>query len=574
MSGGLSDRAEPGLGRAAHATMMREQPDANEQLVLSTMRAQEAAERAAAAQAAAEFDRARLFEHAGWGVAFVCDTDNRLLAVNPALAAMHGYTVDELVGAGLEVFCPPSARAQLAEDVRLLHEKGHHLFDGTHARKDGSVFPCLTEATRSTDRSGKRTASAYNFQDVSERTQLKARLAVSDRLAALDTMSAGVAHEINNPLTCNLTSIEYVTTELPVLLEDIKRVMPDGDPTWSDIEQRAEHLLAVLAEAQEGAHRIARIVATMKTFVRPLDQRFEVAELPKVLEAAMRICHDQCVQRAKLVADFRQVPRVRCNSGQLGQVFTNLLVNAMQAIAPGAPEANEIRVVLDTDAAGKVVVEVRDTGCGMSAQTIREMYDPFFTTKPVGVGTGLGLSISHGIVVAHDGEMTVESEVGKGTSFRIRLPPVEPTQKEGPGEPVPAPAASVVTARVLVIDDDENVGRALQRILGRHHQVVLLSSAGSAVALLDAGALFDVVFCDLMMPEMTGMDFHDWVTKHRPALCKRLVFITGGAVGTRSQEFIERMADPVVEKPFDRSVIAARIAKILESFEAAGKTGC
>ena len=208
----------------------------------------------------------------------------------------------------------------------------------------------------------------------------------------------------------------------------------------------------------------------------------------------------------------------------------------------------------------------------MSAQTIREMYDPFFTTKPVGVGTGLGLSISHGIVAAHDGEMTVESEVGKGTSFRIRLPPADATQKEGPGEP--APAASVVTARVLVIDDDENVGRALQRILARHHQVVLLSSAESAVALLDAGALFDVVFCDLMMPGMTGMDFHDWVTKHRPALCKRLVFITGGAVGTRSQEFIERMADQVVEKPFDRSVIAARIAKILESFGAAGKAGC
>ena len=407
MSSDSEDSFELGAAETAHAAMQREQREANEQLVLSTMHAQEAA---------AETDRARLFEHAGWGVAFVSDPDNRLLAVNPALAAMHGYTVDELIGCGLELFCPPSARAQLAEDIRLLHEKGHHLFESTHARKDGSVFPCLTEATTATDRTGMRTASAYNFQDVSERTQLKARLAVSDRLAALGTMSAGIAHEINNALTYNLASIQHVEAELPVLLEDIKRVVPAGDATWSDIEARAEQLLAALAEVQEGALRIARIVAAMKTFARPLDERFEVAELSKMLEAAMRICHDQCAERAKLVADFRRFPRVRCNSGQLGQVFMNLLVNATQAIEPGVPDANEIRVVLDTDAAGKAVVEVRDTGCGMSAQTMREMYDPFFTTKPVGVG--LGLSISHSIVAAHDGELTVESEVGKGRPSR------------------------------------------------------------------------------------------------------------------------------------------------------------
>ena len=163
----------------AHDKIVRDQREANENLVLLSMRAQEEREQAEAARAVAESDRARLFEHAGWGVAIVSDTDNRLVAVNPAFASMHGYSVDELIGCELKMVCPPPTHAQLVEDIKRLNDKGHHLFEGSHVRKDGSQFPCLTEATAFRDSDGKLTTSAYNFQDVSEQTQLKARLAVA-----------------------------------------------------------------------------------------------------------------------------------------------------------------------------------------------------------------------------------------------------------------------------------------------------------------------------------------------------------------------------------------------------------
>jgi two-component system, cell cycle sensor histidine kinase and response regulator CckA len=546
-----------------HDKIVRDQREANENLVLLSMRAQDEKEQAEAARAVAESDRARLFEHAGWGVAMVSDADNHLVAVNPAFASMHGYSVDELVGCELRMVCPPLSHTQLVEDIQRLHDKGHHLFEGSHIRKDGSQFPCLTEATAFRDSDGKLTTSAYNFQDVSEQTQLKARLAVADRLAALGTMSAGIAHEINNPLTYNLSSLSHVQTELPALIEDIRQIVGADNPAWAGIQQRSESLLVALKEAQEGAERIERIVASMKTFARPVDHDFQVADLTPMLEAAMRICHERISQRAKLVHEFRKTPHVNCNDGQLGQVFVNLLMNAAQAIEPALPEQNEVRVLLDTDLEGHALIEISDTGCGIAPEVMKEIYDPFFTTKPVGVGTGLGLSISQSIIAAHGGQITVESVLGKGTVFRIRLPladgPVKSEVKASTGAPT-----FDRRANILIVDDDANVGRALQRPLARHHEVVVVRSAKDAIALLDGGAVFDVIFCDLMMPEMTGMEFYGWVAMNHPHLAERMLFITGGAANAESREFIERMADRIVNKPFAQGLIQQMVGRFLE----------
>jgi CheY-like chemotaxis protein/anti-sigma regulatory factor (Ser/Thr protein kinase) len=235
-------------------------------------------------------------------------------------------------------------------------------------------------------------------------------------------------------------------------------------------------------------------------------------------------------------------------------VFINLLVNAAQAVPEGNTDANEIRVKTSTSAEGKAVIEVRDTGCGIPAAQLGRIFDPFFTTKPVGIGTGLGLAICHNIVGALGGEISVESREGAGTCFRIELP----AASRRPATALPAPKANkpLVRARILVLDDEPEVANVLRRILC-DHEVTVLTQARAALELIGTGKAIDLIFSDLMMPEMSGMDFHAELTRCFPALAQRVVFVSGGAFSPNAAAFLEAVENPRLEKPFQpRSVLA------------------
>jgi CheY-like chemotaxis protein len=214
---------------------------------------------------------------------------------------------------------------------------------------------------------------------------------------------------------------------------------------------------------------------------------------------------------------------------------------------------------------GRVLIEVRDTGSGMTPEVQRRIFDPFFTTKPVGVGTGLGLSICHGIVKSLGGEITVDSVLGKGSAFRVFLKASAATAVAAP--PVEAKAAEVVAPRrgkILVVDDEPSLTRALRRALSDLHDVTVLNSSRQALQLMTSGGDFDLVFCDLMMPELTGMDLHAALASARPDLCARMVFITGGAFTPRAREFLEQVPNHRVEKPIDNDALRAYVQQRLQ----------
>jgi two-component system cell cycle sensor histidine kinase/response regulator CckA len=230
-------------------------------------------------------------------------------------------------------------------------------------------------------------------------------------------------------------------------------------------------------------------------------------------------------------------------------VFINLLVNAAQALPEGGTDRNEIRVVTSTDAEGRAVVEVRDTGPGMPAAILARIFDPFFTTKAVGVGTGLGLAICHNIITGMHGRISVESELGKGTIFRVVLP-ASTVQRALPLSTAPSlDVAPVTHGRVLVIDDEPAVGLAVRRVL-RDHDVTVVSTASAALKLLAEGGDFDVILSDLMMPGMSGMDFYDTLSRLDPKMAARVVFVTGGAFTPEANAFLDRIANERMEKPF------------------------
>jgi nitrogen-specific signal transduction histidine kinase len=375
-----------------------------------------------------------------------------------------------------------------------------------------------------------------------ERKRIHEQLLITERMASVGTLAAGVAHEINNPLA-------IVVGNLDVAMERLAALGRAGSPL-PDVEQ-------ALHDAQEAAERVRVIVRDLKMLSRAGDEEHHgPLDIHRVLDSALRMAANEIRHRARLVRQYGDVPEVEGNEARLGQLFINLIINAAQAIQEGRADANEIRLVTRRGDGNSVVVEVHDTGSGIPPEALKQIFDAFYTTKPVGIGTGLGLAICHRIVTMHNGSIAVESEVGHGTVFRTTLPAAR-----GEAAPAPAKEAMPVTrrARILVVDDEEGLCSAIKRILEAEHDVVTLSSANEALALLTGGAGFDLILCDLMMPEMTGMDLYAELVHAQPDLAARMIFMTGGAFTENASRFLELHPGRTLDKPFKPATLREKV---------------
>ena len=239
--------------------------------------------------------------------------------------------------------------------------------------------------------------------------------------------------------------------------------------------------------------------------------------------------------RARVVRKFGNVPKVDANESRLGQVFLNLVVNAAHAMREGQSERNTL-TISTSYSDGVVAINVADTGSGIPPEVLPRIFDVFFTTKPVGVGTGLGLAICHRILTAMNGRIEVKTRVGEGTTFRVTLRRASTgLTAENPLQPTGAPLEGEM-ATVLMIDDEQALGRALPRLLAPH-RVTVTPRAPEALALIDAGEAFNVILCDLMMPESTGMDFHAALREKHPELSERVIFMSGGGLTAGARDF-------------------------------------
>jgi CheY-like chemotaxis protein len=249
---------------------------------------------------------------------------------------------------------------------------------------------------------------------------------------------------------------------------------------------------------------------------------------------------------------------VQASESRLGQVFLNLVVNAAQAIEEGHADENEIRVSTSIDAMGRVAIEITDTGSGMPAEVLERLFTPFFTTKAVGVGTGLGLSICHRIVTGFGGNIEVHSTLGKGTTFRVFLP-VAAGEVSAEKSEARVERRAQKRGRVLVVDDEPMIARLVQRTLSDEHEIIASERAAEALDRINSGERFDVILCDVMMPQMTGIELHGEICKVERVQAERMVFLTGGTFTAAAREFLEKIANPTVEKPFDTQHLKALI---------------
>jgi CheY-like chemotaxis protein len=238
-----------------------------------------------------------------------------------------------------------------------------------------------------------------------------------------------------------------------------------------------------------------------------------------------------------------------------------LLVNAAQSIPEGRPKHNTITLTTGYED-GMVTIDITDTGAGIPPEIVHHIFDVFFTTKPVGVGTGLGLAICHRILTAMSGRIEVKSRLGEGTTFRVALPPVRTgTAAEIPVQAEIAPSEEG-RATVLVIEDEPAIGRVLPRLL-KPHLVTVVSHAKEALARIAAGETYDMILCDLMMPEMNGMEFYEALLRLDPAIAARVVFMSGGAFTPGATTFLERVPNRRIDKPIDIPSLSRLVAASL-----------
>jgi PAS domain S-box-containing protein len=517
------------------------------------------------------------FEQAAVGIAHV-SVSGQVLRANSRLGEIWGYSIQEVVEHGFADLTHPEDMGpdldlamQVLEGVipryslekRFRHKRGELIWCALTVslvrRPDGmpDYFIAVIEdisrrrraemerdALLAREQQARTEAEEMVRRRSAELEAARSALVQAERLATAGQLAAGVGHEINNPLS-------YVLANQTFAIEELVRVKV---PTPGvDMEE----ILRALLQAQLGAERIRDIVRDLRTFARGDPDTIGPVDVQATLEFSISMAAPQLRQRARLVRKYESTPYVQGNESRLGQVFLNLLVNAAQAIPEGAVGNHTVTVTVREGEGGWVIAEVSDTGSGIASEHLPRIFEPFFTTKPVGVGTGLGLSVCHGIITGLGGTIEVDSQLGKGTTFRVRLRSASQFRADAPKSSAPALQA-IIPRRVLVIDDDPEVRLALARIIGSPHHVELAETARDAQhRLLIKKEDYDIIFCDLMMPDITGMDLHESISVQRPEILPHMVFMTAGAFTPRAASFLERVVSRRIDKPFDPAKVRA-----------------
>jgi PAS domain S-box-containing protein len=492
----------------------------------------------------------------------------RVRYVNQGLARALGYPTAECLGQPLSTFAHPEDLPALETlRVRADQQRGipHHgslrLVAHGGERRD---FDLVLANHLDNPALG---VLVCNARDVTEERRLQVRLQLSDRMASIGTLAAGVAHEINNPLAVVVGNLEVLTGRLARVASP-----GDGDTAAADVDE-------LLRDAREAAERVRVTVRDLKLFSRGETAHRGLLELGPLLATSLRLARNELRHHARITIQFGEVPAVIANEGRLGQAFINLIVNAAQAIPEGHAEDNEIRIATFTDPEGRAAIEVSDSGPGVAPEILGRIFDPFFAARPPSVSAGLGLAICHEIVSEHGGRISVESHLGFGTTFRVTLPPapaysrvggeVAPTATPARADTAPKPRGAepmvqgAPRRRVLVIDDEPTIGTLLRRVLGTRYDVSTEALAEGALARLRGGARFDAILCDVMMPQMSGIDLYRALTELDADQARRMVFMTGGAFTPHAQAFLRTSSNRCIDKPIDARFLRTLIDEMV-----------
>ena len=447
--------------------------------------------------------------------------------------------------------------------LNLIAPESYHLIDYIASIKDtppfevflmkktGEVFP-VDLSIKTMPYQG-RTICVTTLRDLSPQKEAEEKIRISDRMASIGQLSAGIAHEINNPLT-------FVSLNLERAIQQIN--------SYLKIKQspELEAILDIVQETNKATNKIKTIARDLKSFSHSSQTEIvQPVDLVEVMDSAARMAFFGIKSQATITKDYQAVPLAAANEGRLGQVFLNLIVNAAQAMPERDISQNKIHLVLKTNTDGKIVAEVQDTGLGMTEEVRQRLFTPFFTTKPIGEGTGLGLSLCQNIIKSFDGKIEVESTLNVGSIFRVILNKAEVQKTQTVNKDTTS--SNVITTKstyrgkVFLVDDDLDLTETIDILLNADHDVVIANSGKKALEILEKNSDFDVVLMDMSLGDTTGIHIYETMQKIKPDLTSKFIFMTGGATNIKAQTFLKQIQNLVVEKPFEIDVLREKVSK-------------
>jgi PAS domain S-box-containing protein len=491
---------------------------------------------------------ARALEHVA-DVVEISDRECCIQYVNRTFERLTGFSRDEVVGQSFsslicddahdEQFIAEVVRTVLAGEVwtgRMVNRTKDH---------DRITLEVLISPIR--DEDGAVTGFVTVKRDMSERETLQKQLMESERLSTVGQLVAGIAHEINNPLALILADADFLREQVDKLGAAVPEAIRND-------------LRASITEIQQGVEHIRGVVRDLGAFARAEDEVAGPVDVREVLDSTLSLLGNEIRHRARLVRRYGDVPPTWARRSRIGQVFLNLILNAVQAIPVGAAHNHQIRVVTRTNRAGQILVEVSDTGAGIPPEILPRLFDPFFTTRALGQDVGLRISVSHGIVISMGGDLAVHSILGHGTTFVVSLP-ISAHAQQRPETEQPTSGAGGRGRRILVIDDEPAVLRVIKRMLKDYDVTTCLGGQHALEFLLKGD--FDLILCDLMMPELTGMDLYERMAAERPEIIERFLFVTGGAFTKQTETFLRSVSKEALGKPFTTAQLRDAVSKRL-----------
>jgi PAS domain S-box-containing protein len=480
------------------------------------------------------------------------DEAGLVVEFNPAAEETFGYRRVEAMGRSIsELIVPPALRERHANGLLRYLQTGSANILGRRIemeamRSDGGLFP-VELAVSEVRLQHRRLFTAY-LRDLSAARAATAEIArqrdalyQSEKMAAFGSLLAGVAHELNNPLS--------------IVIGNALMLSDDAAVANPDLAARAR-LIQVAAE------RCGRITHSFLAMARQHKPEPCPTEVDVLVDDALQLLkYGLTSSGVEIERDVPAgLPLVPCDASQINQVLTNLLVNARQALE-GQPTPRRVRIEARQHD-GAIEILVSDNGPGIAESIRARIFDPFFTTKPIGAGTGIGLSVSRGIVETHGGTLTLAPAKAQGIGFVIRLPLGEATPQVFEAEEMPASAPARRVRRALIVDDEREIGSILSQMLGTLAFECDVADSGISAQAQMQQHNYDIVLCDIRMPDIDGPALFDWMKKHRPLLCDRTAFVTGDTLGQAAGVFLAGCGRPVLEKPFRSSDIGRLVQEL------------
>ena len=479
-------------------------------------------------------------------LAIVRRSDQKLLYASEPLAELLDTPLPDLYKADLrDFYAEPEDRRRLSEILNVAH-RAEHIEIGIK-RPDGAVFPSAVTC-KSMDYEGEE-ALVSSFVDLTEKKHAEAEIArqrdalhQAEKLNALGSLLANVAHELNNPLS---VVVGYATMQLDFSTDPKSR-------------ERAEKIHAA-------AERCARIVKTFLAMARQKQEVLGPVQVDQVIDSALEIA-GYGLRTADIELQLRldpDLPDILGDADQLTLVFMNLIFNAQHALED-REDAKLLKIATGRDQ-NTVWAEFADNGPGIDGEIVQRIFDPFFTTKPQGVGTGIGLSVCHSIVSAHDGEITVASNLEGGALFRVSLPIMEADALAQNGS-VETKTRPRLRGRILVVEDEPAIAEMVAEMLAQDgHEVSIAHSGRAALARIDRETP-DLIVSDVRMRGLGGPDLHRILRERHPEIAKRILFVTGDTLAYGLSDFLERTGVPLLEKPLEPDVLRLEVQELLAGF--------